>query len=192
MTYDHRPKADDGILVLTGPVHSGKTTFLAGAAARWRARGLDVGGFLSPARRAGGRLDGYDLFDLRDGASAPFLTRKGEPGWPSVGPYRFFPAVLERAGDILRRDRDADVLVVDEMGPLELGGGGLWPAFLEARASGARCLCVVRDSVLGKFRSRIGSPEPRVFRPGAPGVFESLTDALAAGRAEPGRRGGGA
>ncbi len=180
------------LFVLTGPVHTGKTTFLAGAVARWKASGLDVGGFLSVAPPGNGCDRGYALVDLKDGTSAPFLTRKGEPGWPSVGPYRFVPEVLERARGILLRDRDAAVLVVDEVGPAELEGGGLWPALAEVLASGARCLCVVRDAILEEFRARIGSLEPRVFRHGAPGVFESLTDALAADRAERRSHGEGA
>jgi nucleoside-triphosphatase THEP1 len=190
VTNDHRPTKNDGIYVLTGPVHSGKTTFLAGAAARWKASGLDVGGFLSVARPGDGCDQGYALVDLRDGASAPFLTQEGEPEWPSVGPYRFFPQALERAKDILRRDRDADVLVVDEVGPAELDEGGLWPALAEALASGARCLCVVREEILEEFRAKIGPRKSMVFRHDAPGVLESLTDALAADRA--GRRSRGA
>jgi len=165
-------------------VHSGKTTFLAGAAARWKASGLDVGGFLSVLRRDNGRDQGYDLFDLRDETSLPFLTHIGEPDWPSVGPWHIFPAVLEKAKAILSRDSGADVLVIDEIGPLELGGGGLWPAFEKALEHGARCLCVVRDSILDAFRTRVGSPEPLVFRHGMPGLLETLTEAPAAGRAK--------
>ncbi len=168
------------LFVLTGPVHSGKTTLVAAAAARWETAGLDVGGFLSVARSKDAGEPGYDLVDLRDGTVVPFLTRKGEPDWPSVGPWHFIPAVLEKANSILRRDRDADILVVDEIGPLELDGEGLWPAFLEARSSGARCLCVVRDSILEEFRAKISPPEPMIFRHDAPGVLESLTGALTA------------
>ena len=182
MTNRQRPTVHNGPVVFSGPVHSGKTTFLAGAAAQWKASGLDVGGFLSVARLKNGRGQGYDLVDLKDGTSAPFLTRKGEPDWPSIGPWHFYPAILEKARSILHRDRDADVLVVDEIGPLELGGEGLWPAFVEALAGGAICLCVVREDILDEFRARIGSKEPRVFRHGAPGVLESLTAALAADR----------
>lgn len=178
--------------MLTGSVHSGKTTFLADAAARWKASGVAVGGFLSVARLRNARDQGYDLVDLKDGTSAPFLTRIGEPDWPSVGPYRFVPEILERAGAILSRDRGADILIVDEIGPLELGGEGLWPAFVEALASGARCLCVVREEILDEFRARIAPTEPRVFRHGAPGVLESLTAALTSDRAHHGSRGDGA
>lgn len=168
------------LLVLTGPVHSGKTTFLRDASARWKASGLDIGGFLSVLRLDHGRALGYDLFDLKEGTSLPFLAHEGEPDWPSVGTWHMFPPVLEKARSILGRDSDADVLVVDEIGPLELGGEGLWPAFERALERGARCLCVVREGILDAFRAKIGSRETLVFRHRAPGAFESLTAALSA------------
>ena len=52
---DNRPSTTKGeLFVLTGPVHSGKTTFLAKAVAGWKAAGLAVGGFLSVARLRNG------------------------------------------------------------------------------------------------------------------------------------------
>lgn len=42
------------VLVLTGPVHSGKTTFLKGAAVFWDLAGFSIGGFLNETRFAGG------------------------------------------------------------------------------------------------------------------------------------------
>ncbi len=179
------------LLVLTGPVHSGKTTFLRDAAARWKASGLDVGGFLSVLRPDNGCDQGYDLYDLNEGTSLPFLAHEGEPDWPSVGAWYVFPSTLQKARSILSRDSEADVLVVDEIGPLELGGEGLWPAFERALERGARCLCVVREGILEAFRAKIVSRELLVFRHRAPDAFESLTAALCALRAErnpPGER----
>ncbi len=179
------------LLVLTGPVHSGKTTFLRDAVAGWKSAGLDVGGFLSVLRLDNGCDRGYDLFDLKSGRSLPFLAHEGDPDWPSVGTWHMFPATLETAGSILRRDSDADVLVVDEIGPLEIGGEGLWPAFEKALEHGVRCLCVVRQGILDEFRAKVAPREPLVFRHRAPGVLGSLSDALTAIRAERNSPGGG-
>jgi nucleoside-triphosphatase len=192
MTNSRPLPTNDPLFVLTGPVHSGKTTFLRDAAARWKASGLDVGGFLSVLRADDGRDRGYDLFELKEGTSLPFLAHEGEPDWPSVGTWYVFPPVLEKAVSILIRDSGADVLIVDEIGPLELGGEGLWPAFRKALESGARCLCVVREGILDSFREKIGSREALVFRHRAPGAFESLTAALSAVRAERNPSGEGA
>jgi nucleoside-triphosphatase THEP1 len=176
--------------VLTGPVHSGKTTFLASAAQGWRSEGVAVGGFLSVARPFGGPTEGYDLLDLSEGAGVPFIGRAGKPGWPVVGAWALDPAGLARAGAILERDAAADVVVVDEVGPLELGGGGLWPFLADALARGVRCLCVVRDTALGVLLDRLGPPAPRVFRHGDTGVLSALTQAVSVRRPAPGNCGG--
>jgi nucleoside-triphosphatase THEP1 len=147
---------------------------------------------LSVLRLDDGCDKGYDLFEIKSGKSLPFLAHKGEPDWPSVGTWHMFPTVLESANSIMRRDSGADVLVVDEIGPLELDGEGLWPALEKALGHGARCLCVVREGILGAFRAKIGPPEPMVFRHRDPGAFESLTAALSALRAPMGPRGAGA
>jgi len=181
--------AAGSLLVLTGPVHSGKTTFLRDAASRWTEAGFRVGGFLSLLRKEGGLDQGYDLFDLREGTARPFLELAGGTGWQAVGPWRLRPATLEAAEDILRRDSEADILLIDEIGPLERGGGGLWPAFAGALAGGARCLCVIREEILEGFRAKIAPVTPAVFRHRDPGTFESLTAALASlrsGRERPG------
>jgi nucleoside-triphosphatase THEP1 len=166
------------VLVLTGPVHSGKTTFLKGAAAFWDQAGFSVGGFLNEARLDAGRVTGYDLFDLRERASFPFLRTGGEPDRQRVGGFSLAPGGLERAESILTRDLGADILVVDEVGPLELQGHGLWPALSAALSGGARCLCVVRTTILEEFGAKIGKRRIDVFRHGDPDVLEGLTRRL--------------
>jgi len=163
------------VLVLTGPIHSGKTSFLKGAAVFWDLAGLSVGGFLNEARLDVGRVMGYDLFDLRGGESVPFLRTEGGPGWQRVGGFSLAPGGLERAESILARDLGADILVVDEVGPLELAGCGIWPALSAALSAGARCLCVVRTAILDEFRAKMGKRRIGLFRHGDPDVLEGLT-----------------
>jgi len=163
------------VFVLTGPVHSGKTTFLKGAAAFWDLAGFSVGGFLNDARFDVGRVMGYDLFDLRGGESVPFLRAEGGPDWQRVGGFSLVPGGLERAEGILARDIRADILVVDEVGPLELAGLGIWPALSAALSAGAKCLCVVRMTILEEFRAKMGKRRIDVFRQGDPDVLEGLT-----------------
>jgi nucleoside-triphosphatase THEP1 len=163
------------LFVLTGPVHSGKTTFLKGAAAFWDLAGFSVGGFLNDARFDVGRVMGYDLFDLRGGESVPFLRAEGGPDWQRVGGFSLVPGGLERAEGILARDIRADILVVDEVGPLELAGLGIWPALSAALSAGAKCLCVVRMTILEEFRAKMGKRRIDVFRQGDPDVLEGLT-----------------
>jgi nucleoside-triphosphatase len=152
------------VLFLTGPIHGGKTTFLARSWARWSARGLSCAGFLSPAVIDENGESGYDLLELPTLRRRPYLRRRGEPSAERAGPFAFVPGALERARAILRGAARADLVVVDEVGPLELEGGGLWPAFREAarRPEGA-VLAVVREAVADGLAAAIAPIVPVRF-----------------------------
>ncbi|HMA54836.1 MAG TPA: nucleoside-triphosphatase [Acidobacteriota bacterium] len=152
------------VLVLSGLVHAGKTTFLERALPLWAARGLACAGFLSPAVTDAAGETGYDLVEIATGRRQPYLRRQGGPGAERTGPYVFVPAALKRARTIIREAGPSRLLVVDEVGPLELRGGGLWPALRDAlREPGRTLLAVVRKDILGEFAALLAPLVPVVF-----------------------------
>ena len=152
------------VIVLTGPVRAGKTTFLERACRRWSERGLSCAGFLSPAITDANGESGYDLLELPSGLRRPYLRRLEEPGAERIGPFAFVSGTLERARSILRDPGRIDLLVVDEVGPLELRGGGLWPALREAiRRPERTSLLVVREAILGDLSAALAPLVPVVF-----------------------------
>jgi nucleoside-triphosphatase THEP1 len=149
------------ILVLTGPVHGGKTTFLERSLALWASCGIAPVGFLSVAVTG---ATGYDLLELRTGCRQPYLRLEGEPAAERIGPFFFVPSTLERARSIIREADPSELLIVDEVGPLELRGGGLWPVLREALSRpGMKCLLVVREEILEDVVAALGPPGPLVF-----------------------------
>jgi nucleoside-triphosphatase THEP1 len=152
------------VIVLTGPVHAGKTTFLERACRRWSERGLSCAGFLSPAVTDADGGSGYDLLELPGGVRRPYLRRRKEPGAERTGPFVFVAGALERARSILRDSGPAGLLIVDEVGPLELRGGGLWAALSEAARRPERtALLVVRDAIVGELFAALAPLVPVVF-----------------------------
>jgi nucleoside-triphosphatase THEP1 len=152
------------IFVLSGPVHGGKTTFLERSLPRWAGRGLACGGFLSVAVTDLTGAKGYDLLEIRTGRRHPYLRGDGGPDAERTGPFFFVPETLGLARTIIREAGPGDLLIVDEVGPLELRGGGLWPALREtAGRPGRKILLVVREEILEDVVAALGPGVPLVF-----------------------------
>jgi len=150
--------------VLSGPVRGGKTTLLERSLPRWALRGLACCGILSPAVTDPNGSQGYDLVEIKTGRRYPYLRREGGPEAERTGPFFFIPETLELARTIVRGADSRELLVVDEIGPLELRGGGIWPALREVIAEPARrSLLVVREQILEGFVAVLGPRTPLVF-----------------------------
>jgi nucleoside-triphosphatase THEP1 len=144
------------VFILTGPIHSGKTTFLQELSAEAKRRGLPVEGYLSPALGLGATRAGYDLRVISEERSYPFLRTEGEPGWRRAGGYVIVPEAMERAQRIIRAAAAKTLLIVDELGPLELEGRGVWPALEDVLNHPPRKIVLtVRDTLLDSFRRKI-------------------------------------
>ncbi len=149
------------IIILSGPIHGGKTTLLQRLAFNWRDRGLPVRGFLSLSLWEARGRRGYDLLDLRDGGRLPFLRTRGHTTWERVGPFYVIPETLERARAIILGTVPRELLIVDEVGPLELGGGGLWTALEQALAEPSpRTILVIREGLLEDFLGLLAPHRP--------------------------------
>lgn len=153
------------IYLLTGPVGGGKTTYLRKVIQALSSSDLAVDGFLNKRLLEDEATIGYDLYDLKLGASIPFLRKQGEADWERTGDYFFLPQGLETASRIVARGARSDLLVIDEVGPLELKGRGLWPA-LEPVLSNKDCPCllVVRERILAELLAQLPGQETMIFQ----------------------------
>ncbi|HSL18207.1 MAG TPA: nucleoside-triphosphatase [Methylomirabilota bacterium] len=132
------------IVVVTGRPGGGKTPVVAAAAEELGRRGIRVVGFLQPAVVEDGRKVGFELRDAATGETAE-LARRVEAGEGMHGTsFVFAQAGFELGRRALAAAAPGVVLVVDEIGPVELRGGGHWPAVRRALAvSGVRGAVVV-------------------------------------------------
>lgn len=163
------------VLVLTGAIHSGKTTFLRELLPSLKALKLPVCGYLSPLAVVEGRTVGYDLFDIRKGHAIPFLRTEGQAGWQKVGPYFFLPHGLEAAAAAILGHRPGETLIVDEVGPAELSGRGVWPALKEVLPRPSfNCLLVVRKPLASDLRGKLKNHRVEVFDIAANDVLFAL------------------
>jgi MoaD family protein len=151
------------IYILSGAVRSGKTTWLKSYVSR-SIFSAPVDGFLSLRVLHAGGENGYDLLDLKDGSIRPFLRRGKMPGLQNVGAYRVIPDGLSHAEAVIGRSRPADLVIVDEVGPLELAGEGLWPALkIIVFDPRRKFLLVIREGLLQEFLNIFAPLPVKIF-----------------------------
>jgi len=157
------------ILVLTGIIGSGKTTAASEVVSLARMNGLRCDGLLAPPRLAPDRRKvGIDSLRVGTGETRPLADRSPSGPGERCGVWRFLPGALDWA---LAAVMDAaascpDLLVVDEMGPMELlEGRGLAPVLLALEAGDwPLALVLVRESLLSALQERLAECDVRVYR----------------------------
>ncbi len=123
------------VIVLTGRPGTGKTTVLERIIQRLDRRGCDVAGLIQPGDFCDGAKVGFFVRDLQTDEEAPLARKTSrESGQHGTG-FQFDQAGLNLARQALASVPEGAVLVVDELGPVELRGKGHMPALRQALAS---------------------------------------------------------
>jgi len=116
---------------------SGKTTFLIKLVNVLCVEGNQVKGILSPAVFEGGRKVAIELVDLATDVRRVFARLAKETRSDlQFGDWAFFEETINWGNACLSKIRFTDVLVVDEIGPLELDLGCGFQAGLDQLADG--------------------------------------------------------
>ena len=117
--------------------------------------GWDVAGLLSPAWMKASQKIGILAEDLRSGEQRPLAYTKPHPlANLRLGPWYFDERVFHWGNQVIENSTFCDLLIVDELGPLEFKAGiGLTAAFEALSARNYRAGCVViRPSLLSQAR----------------------------------------
>ena len=146
-------------LLVVGEPGSGKTSWCREYIDEQRKRGATVGGIVCPAIQQQGQRVGSNALDLLTGQAVPFarLSRhESLKAGEKIGDYTISKdGILYARGAIKRAiDNGCDLVVIDEVGPLELSGKGLMPAVESALGSAANLLIVVRSSLREALQKR--------------------------------------
>jgi nucleoside-triphosphatase THEP1 len=149
-------------VLLTGSKQVGKTSVCQAVVELARAGGHRPQGVLSPAlyNGAGARV-GFEALDIGSGQRWMLAHMDRELDGPRVGPFAFDSAGLARAVEVIQAAcNGAPLLVVDEIGPLELERKeGLATALdLLPLPTPGHVLLVVRPTLLPQLHGFMGEP----------------------------------
>ena len=157
--------------LVTGPPGVGKSTLVSKVVLRLKSAGVIVGGCITSEKRVGGNRVGFEVKDLSTGKRGELASVASKFG-PRVGRYRVNLIDLARVGasGLESAASVSELIVVDEVGPMELVSPEFRRAVARCAATGKPMLAVVHermeDDLLDKLRSEaeevvILSPENR-------------------------------
>jgi len=108
------------LTIITGPRASGKSAWCSQFIENARADGLKVGGVLSQPVLIEGRKVGIDLLDLRTGEERRLANpRTTSSEGLKTERWLFDTQTLSWANQVLRDLPPCDIVIIDELGPLE-------------------------------------------------------------------------
>ena len=141
----------------TGAPGVGKSTIFNRLVETLRSYGCKIGGISAPEVRSEGRRIGFLIVDLATG-NRGFLAKRGYESQVRVGSYGVvIPDVLRVGVPAIRRAiTEADVIGIDEIGPMELAVEELRDAIVRALSSG--------KPVVGVVHRRLKLRDPQVYR----------------------------
>jgi iron complex transport system ATP-binding protein len=145
------------ILLLTGLSGAGKTTWCERLADLAKTNGLMVKGILSPGEYESGRKTGINAKEIISGDTNQLATlRKETTNGLSTPRWQFKSETVDWLNQILQKIEDCDLLIIDELGPLELlQNKGLTAGLDLVDRKRFRVACIViRSSLIPKALQR--------------------------------------
>lgn len=114
------------VFMITGGTEAGKTSMITCVARMLIEKGIKAEGILSPRITENGHTTGYMVQDISTGKSIPFLREDDKARGERIGRFAICREGLSLGRHTLRQAllSDCRIIVIDEIGKLELNGGG--------------------------------------------------------------------
>lgn len=142
---------DVNLWIVTGRSGSGKTTFCQEVLGAVRLADWDVAGLLSPGFFLNGIKEAVFAQDIRSGKKLILATKRPQKTKELVfGDWYFNRKILEWGNQVLQASVPCDLLIVDELGPLEFNLSMGWVAAFDVilAARYFLALVVIRPELL--------------------------------------------
>jgi len=175
-------------ILLVGSIGSGKTATGLRLLSLLRSYGIGVGGILAPRLLKGEETIGYAIIDLATNATHPFAGL--EPSDIQIGKFHLSQAGLDVAKRTIDKAlNESPVVFIDEIGQLELEGGGHSHAVRRLLQSGSVPVLLVRDTIVEQVVLTFDIADPVIFHasemrdaeelvPGGAQTFWQIVDSI--------------
>ncbi|MEA2041869.1 MAG: nucleoside-triphosphatase [Bacteroidota bacterium] len=127
--FKENTRINNNIFVITGDVHEGKTRYVKKLAQELIDNGIKVQGFLCYGTFKNNIRSSFSLFDLETEETRMLAAAEEIPGWIPFRRFYFNPETLKKGNAILKNsvNNTPGILIVDEVGPMELEKKGWFP-----------------------------------------------------------------
>ncbi len=145
------------IALVTGRPNSGKTAYLQAVLQCARRLGRSTGGVLSHGIWTAGGKTGFILEIVATGEMHHLANDKNIfADAVSYGRFFFAANVFKIAAEAIKSGSGSNLVVIDEFGPVEAAGGGLWPGIEYLLRHHDGCLVIsVRPALVEELKQRI-------------------------------------
>jgi nucleoside-triphosphatase THEP1 len=154
------------IFILTGDVDEGKTATARRIVDRLKDSGMNIQGLLSTKNRDYPGKHDYHIKDIVSGEKALLCSQSSAQGSIKTGRFYFSEEGLTFGRNILLQslDHPTDLIVIDELGPLELKDKGWTPAIEQLLTkSKVPHLWIVREKLVNIIMRKWHIGDVRVF-----------------------------
>lgn len=163
------------VKIICGGKNSGKTTLAVKLAESYRKKGIKPAGILSVSDDKNKKL--YHFLDLSTGDKIPAVSElplNDNDGWKKRDFSRFYfsDSAFEASNRILELTLNdgtagaAELVFVDELGPLELSGSGNFKSVKKLlRELNGTLILVIRETLVEKFTAKLEIDHFEIIRP---------------------------
>jgi nucleoside-triphosphatase THEP1 len=154
----------NNVMILTGPVHSGKTTLLIKIVNELLDKNIPIKGFFCTAVFENSKRIGYDISNP-DGSHKQLLSRKTGSSSAQIGDYHMDSEGMNYGFSCLdpASINSGSMVIIDEIGPWEIAGQGWAPALIPLlRRNDIFMIWVVRDSIVDAVIKNWNLTNPKI------------------------------
>ena len=169
---------NENIIIIRGTEKTGKSTLLFNIVETLKQNNIKVGGFICPSVKENDMLVGHDLLDIYNNKKVVLSRLQGNEKMAKVGNFFFNNegiACGKKALNIVNFT-EADVVIIDEVGPWELKNQG-WAESINhlVKSFNKPMIWVVRESIVDKVIDNWSLQNPLIID-----IKEKDTDAICA------------